>query len=228
LHYNIHPCIEIQNLTLCKWGGGASSCSSESEVSTFKPLCICLKFIPGMYTKRRWQNDFVRKRVPQTITQMLQNALVENLDRFLYYLFSRVCNSSSLKKVRAQICNIRAQNQFQGIDSKESIPPIYLAWRAATITLHRLAESIPWNRFLGSLNIYKFGLSIACLRPCSYDFWLITICCVAGWGVLVPQRREPGLSGFPGQESYSRQLLRSSSARWLFRDLLIMPWTVLS
>jgi hypothetical protein len=27
------------------------------------------------------------------------------------------------------------------------------------ITLHRLAESIPWNQFLGSLNVYKFGLS---------------------------------------------------------------------
>jgi hypothetical protein len=26
--------------------------------------------------------------------------------------------------------------------------------------LHRLAESIPWNRFRGSLNIYKVGLSI--------------------------------------------------------------------
>jgi hypothetical protein len=24
--------------------------------------------------------------------------------------------------------------------------------------LHKLAESIPWNRFLGSLNLYKFGL----------------------------------------------------------------------
>jgi hypothetical protein len=30
--------------------------------------------------------------------------------------------------------------------------------RAGTTTLHRLAESIPWNRFLGSLNVYKFGL----------------------------------------------------------------------
>jgi hypothetical protein len=25
--------------------------------------------------------------------------------------------------------------------------------------LHRLLESIPWNRFLGSLNVYKLGLS---------------------------------------------------------------------
>jgi hypothetical protein len=26
------------------------------------------------------------------------------------------------------------------------------------VRLHRLAELVPWNRFLGSLNIYKFGL----------------------------------------------------------------------
>jgi hypothetical protein len=26
-------------------------------------------------------------------------------------------------------------------------------------SIHRLAESIPWNRFLGSRNVYKFGLS---------------------------------------------------------------------
>jgi hypothetical protein len=41
----------------------------------------------------------------------------------------------------------------------------------------------------------------------------ITICCVAGRGVLVPQWREPRLSGFPGQESHARQLFSSSSAR---------------
>ncbi len=33
----------------------------------------------------------------------------------------------------------------------------YLAYLPAR--LHRLLESIPWNRFLGSLNVYKFGLS---------------------------------------------------------------------
>jgi hypothetical protein len=31
-----------------------------------------------------------------------------------------------------------------------------LSYRAAR--LHRLAESIPCNRFLGSLNVYKYGL----------------------------------------------------------------------
>jgi hypothetical protein len=35
------------------------------------------------------------------------------------------------------------KNRFQGIDSA---------------SLCSLAESLPWNRFLGSLNIYKFGL----------------------------------------------------------------------
>ncbi len=28
------------------------------------------------------------------------------------------------------------------------------------LEVHRLAESIPCNRFLGSLNFYKFGLSV--------------------------------------------------------------------
>ncbi len=32
----------------------------------------------------------------------------------------------------------------------------YLTYRPDM--LHRSAESIPWNRFLGSLNVYKFGL----------------------------------------------------------------------
>jgi hypothetical protein len=47
----------------------------------------------------------------------------------------------------------------------ESIPPAYAAWRTGTkyddsicVTGPRLAESIPWNRFLGSLNVYKFGV----------------------------------------------------------------------
>ncbi len=40
---------------------------------------------------------------------------------------------------------------------------IGLSYRAAR--LHRLAESIPWNGFLGSLNVYNLGLwfSLFCL-----------------------------------------------------------------
>ncbi len=34
----------------------------------------------------------------------------------------------------------------------------YLTYRLAR--LHRLVESIPWNRFLGSLNVYTYGLSM--------------------------------------------------------------------
>ncbi len=55
-----------------------------------------------------------------------------------------------------------------GIDYKESIPPAYVVWWAGTITLfvvprrqttvQRLAESIPWNRLMDSLNDYKFWL----------------------------------------------------------------------
>jgi hypothetical protein len=106
-----------------------------------------------------------------------------------------------------------------GIDSKESIPPAYVAWRAGTINLfylvpsphrlfknsssapydyekawdgifeqsmgarnqvgiglsyrparlHRLAEFIPWNRFLGSIQVLKYRL------------WLVNIFLIRSW-----------------------------------------------
>jgi hypothetical protein len=36
--------------------------------------------------------------------------------------------------------------------------PASVAWRACWITLFVVPESIPLNRFPGSLNVYKFGL----------------------------------------------------------------------
>ncbi len=45
-----------------------------------------------------------------------------------------------------------------GIDSQSGGPvrQPYLTYRSTR--LHMLAESVPWNRFLGSLNVYKYGL----------------------------------------------------------------------
>ncbi len=45
-----------------------------------------------------------------------------------------------------------------GTDSQPGGPvrQPYLLYRP--VRLHRLAESIPWNLFLGSLNVYKYGL----------------------------------------------------------------------
>ncbi len=57
----------------------------------------------------------------------------------------------NLKKDREPENKGRAQiRKRPGIDSKESIPPAYVAWRAGTTTLH----TVGW---LGSLNVYKFG-----------------------------------------------------------------------
>ncbi len=64
---------------------------------------------------------------------------------------------------------IRKRLRSPGIDFKESISPAYVV-RARickpfkeptgidSARLHRLAEPIPWNRFLGSFNVYKYGL----------------------------------------------------------------------
>jgi hypothetical protein len=47
-------------------------------------------------------------------------------------------------------------NEFWLILFREYISPNFFAVQA--FSLQRLAESIPWNQFLGSLNVYKFGL----------------------------------------------------------------------
>jgi hypothetical protein len=59
---------------------------------------------------------------------------------------------------RARICK---RLRSSGIDSKESIHgrpvrQIGLPYRSARFP--RLATSIPWDRFLSSLSVYKFGL----------------------------------------------------------------------
>jgi hypothetical protein len=64
------------------------------------------------------------------------------------YGFGR--NIESRWQHRARICK---RLRSLGIDSKESIPPAYVAWRAGTKPLHRLAESIPWHRLLGPRNV---------------------------------------------------------------------------
>jgi hypothetical protein len=49
-----------------------------------------------------------------------------------------------------------------GIDSQPGGPvrQPYFSYRSAR--LHRLAKSIPRHRFLGSINVYKYGLCIVC------------------------------------------------------------------
>jgi hypothetical protein len=62
--------------------------------------------------------------------------------------------------IRARICK---RLRSPEIDSKESIPLAYVAWRAGTVTLfvvpvHRRAESIPRNLFLDSLKFTNSGI----------------------------------------------------------------------
>jgi hypothetical protein len=58
---------------------------------------------------------------------------------------------------RARICKPFKE---PGIDSQpgQSVRQPYLLYRLARV--HKLAESIPRNRFLGSINIYKYGLRL--------------------------------------------------------------------
>jgi hypothetical protein len=59
-----------------------------------------------------------------------------------------------------QGCGLKLGGQSSHCKPSKETRNQFPAWRAGrpVARLHRLAESIPWNRFLGSLNVYKFGL----------------------------------------------------------------------
>jgi hypothetical protein len=61
---------------------------------------------------------------------------------------------------RPAIARICKPFKVPGIDSQPGGPvrQLYLLYRLAG--LHRLVESIPWNRFLGSSNVYKYGIRL--------------------------------------------------------------------
>jgi hypothetical protein len=74
-------------------------------------------------------------------------------------------------------------NQSMGARNREGIG---LSYRAAK--LHRLAELIPWNRFLGSLKIEKFRLSPHIILPSANGVTVatcFTFVCVTGNGFAV-------------------------------------------
>jgi hypothetical protein len=84
-------------------------------------------------------------------------------DNFFWEKFDKTTCGNSAQHYRNNF-HLPAEPEFwnllrsPGIDSHpgESVRPSYLTYRSAR--LHCLAESIPWNQFLGSLNVYKFGL----------------------------------------------------------------------
>jgi hypothetical protein len=58
-----------------------------------------------------------------------------------------------------------------GIDSQPGGPVRQPSLTYRPARLHRLAESIPWHRFLGSLNVSKYGLCLGSV-PRKLLFWL--------------------------------------------------------
>jgi hypothetical protein len=59
---------------------------------------------------------------------------------------------------RARICRSFKETRYRFSAWRAGTKPYLSYWPAR---LHRLAKSIPRNRFLGSINIYKYGLCLA-------------------------------------------------------------------
>jgi hypothetical protein len=78
---------------------------------------------------------------PETFTK--NTALIPNLETF--------------KEPRARICRSCKETRYRFSGWRAGTKPYLSYWPAR---LHWLAKSIPRNRFLGSINVYKYGLRI--------------------------------------------------------------------
>jgi hypothetical protein len=70
---------------------------------------------------------------------------------------NRFCLFQSKLKYRARICKAFKEPRID-FQPDGSVRQPYFLYRSAR--LHRIAESTPRNRFLGSLNVYKYGLRL--------------------------------------------------------------------
>ncbi len=115
--------------------------------------------------------------------------------------------SLTLTPVRRGLCW-----NFRTVYGARNKVGIRLSYRPAT--LHRLAESIPWNRFLGSVNVYKFGL----WRVTVWRTWFVGCggTAVASDGIVVL------LLSTVGQVQLKSHLQLSSSNDVYGRDCLVI------
>jgi hypothetical protein len=65
---------------------------------------------------------------------------------------------------RARICRSFKETRYRFSAWRAGTKPYLSYWPAR---LHRLAKSIPRNRFLGSINVYKYGLLVTKCTPAS-------------------------------------------------------------
>jgi hypothetical protein len=75
--------------------------------------------------------------------------------RSLTYIKNTFVRSYPEKRTRARICK---RLRRPGIDSEDSIPPAYVAWRAVTTNSFVVQARQAVNRFLGSFKGYKYEL----------------------------------------------------------------------
>jgi hypothetical protein len=94
----------------------------------------------GYNTRRRRAHSFIPE--PE---------LVESQNRF------QGIDSASLCRARARICRSFMETRYRFSAWRAGTKPYLSYWPAR---LHRLAKSIPRNRFLGSINFYKYGFCI--------------------------------------------------------------------
>ncbi len=75
---------------------------------------------------------------------------------------NRFFRDSHLFEIRARICRSFKETRYRFSAWRAGTKPYLSYWPAR---LHRLAKSIPRNRCLGSINVYKYGLWLTHFCP---------------------------------------------------------------
>jgi hypothetical protein len=110
------------------------------KIQKFTTIFPC--FFTGMlcFLSICLRNPLMKKK-----TEEARNVVIKELNATLLFR-ARICEPSK-----------EPRNRFPAWQA--GMTTLFGVHRPAT--LHRLAESIPWNRFLGTLKFFKFGLCLS-------------------------------------------------------------------
>ncbi len=151
-----------------KGNGNATLDLSHVHVGDLLPSCARVPPYLSLLYIDKYKNDGITSEIGNRLSVCTlwcvrqKVAIISSI-----FVLSRLCNrvqNRAIQRPKPVFVNLLRSPE---IDSRPGGPvqQPYLTYRRAG--LHRLAESLPRNRFLGSINVYKYGLSSSfCICYC--------------------------------------------------------------
>jgi hypothetical protein len=111
-----------------------------------------LLWSPGFDSNESIPSYYVARRVGTITSACICKPFKQTRNRFPTWWAGTTTGPA-----RARICRSFKETRYRFSAWRAGTKPFLSYW---TARLHRLAKSIPRNRFLGSINVYKYGLRL--------------------------------------------------------------------